>query len=187
MLSQALQIVFELQSQRKKSTKENTFFKIAKHVFFHFSSFWLLLLHQCITFSFFVQIERFKLLWNRHLKIYKSYCNFLSNRIICKDFLRGFGNRLWVVWSRFIFVKTSPPTSGGHNFLAFSPFLPIFSVTDAPRGKLHLFFGHHEKWGPPTKTVNKPYLKCLDTGLPTLPWISTMESPILKNMLQFCS
>jgi hypothetical protein len=42
-----------------------------------FSSFWPLILHQCITFSFF---------WNYHLKLYKSSCN---SKIIFKDFLGG--------------------------------------------------------------------------------------------------
>jgi hypothetical protein len=48
---------------------------------------------------------------------------------------------------------------------------------------LHIFFGHHKKWGPLAKMVNKPYLKFLDTGLATLPWISIRASPLLKNML----
>jgi hypothetical protein len=39
MPSQALQIAFVMQSQRnspKKSSKENTFFQIANHLFLHF-------------------------------------------------------------------------------------------------------------------------------------------------------
>jgi hypothetical protein len=39
--------------------------------------------------SFFNQIERFKLLWNCHLKLYKSSCNSKGNKIIFKDVLRG--------------------------------------------------------------------------------------------------
>jgi hypothetical protein len=40
--SHALQIIFEMQSQRssqKRAGKKIRFFQIAKHVFFHFSSF----------------------------------------------------------------------------------------------------------------------------------------------------
>jgi hypothetical protein len=62
------------------------------------------------------------------------------------------------------FVKTSPLTLGGRNFFAFNPFLLTFSATDGPRGGLHLFSGHHKQWGPPAKTVRKPYLKCSDTS-----------------------
>jgi hypothetical protein len=110
----------------------------------------------------------------------------LNNKIMFKDFLRGLEISCELFNQEF-FVKMSPPTSGGHNFLTFSLFLLILSVTDAPRGELHLFFGHHKKWGPPTKTMSKPYLNCLDTDLPTLPWIFTMASPIMKNMLQLLS
>ncbi len=44
-------------------------------------------------------------------------------------------------------LKTTPPTSGGCNFLASCAFLLIFSAIDAPRGRLHLLLGHHEQWG----------------------------------------
>jgi hypothetical protein len=56
-------------------------------------------------------------------------------------------------------VKTTPPTSGGHNFLASYSFLLIFSAIDASRGGLHLLFGHHEQWGLLAKMASKLYLK----------------------------
>jgi hypothetical protein len=40
-------------------------------------------------------------------------------------------------------VKTNPHFRGC-NFLASSPFLPIFDVINAQRGGLHLLFGHHK-------------------------------------------
>jgi hypothetical protein len=61
-----------------------------------------------------------------------------------EELFEGFKNRLWDVPSR-IFCKNEPPILGGHNFLASSSFLPIFSVTNAPKGGLHLLFGHHEQ------------------------------------------
>jgi hypothetical protein len=61
-------------------------------------------------------------------------------------------------------VKTSPLTLGGCNFQAFDRFYPIYSETDAPRGGLHLLSGHPKQWGPPAKTVSKPYLKYSDTS-----------------------
>jgi hypothetical protein len=68
------------------------------------------------------------------------------------------------------FLQKRPPQlgRGGRNFLASTPFLLIFCATDAPRGGLHLFFGHHKLWGPPAKMASDPYLKCSETGLPTL-------------------
>jgi hypothetical protein len=55
-------------------------------------------------------------------------------------------------------------------------FLPIFSATDATREGLHLLFGHHKQWGPSCKNGEKPYLKCLDTCLPTLIMMTTLCS-----------
>jgi len=44
----------------------------------------------------------------------------------------------------------------------------IFSAIDAPRGGLHIIFGHHEQWGLPTKMASKPYLKWSLKGCSTL-------------------
>ncbi len=160
-----------MQSQRstpKKSRKENTFFRITKPVFFHFSSFHPSLLHQCITFSFFfVQIEQFKLLWNCHLKLYKSSSNSKGNKLIFKNFLRGLKIG-YELFSWIFFVKTTPPTLGDCNFLASSSFLPIFSARDVPRGGLHLVLEHHKQWGRPAKTASKTYLKWSLMGCSTL-------------------
>jgi hypothetical protein len=102
---------------KKKKSKKNTFFRIAKHVFNYFSSFGPFLFHRCMHFSFFVQIEWFKPLWNCHLKFYKSFCNSKCNKIIFKDFFEGFGNRLWTIWSKvFFFVKMTPLLQGAVTF-----------------------------------------------------------------------
>ncbi len=146
--SQALQVIFQMQSQRnsqKRAIKKIRFFKLQTH-FFQFSSFWPLLLHQCITFSlFFVQIERFELLWNCHLKLYKSSSNSKSNEVIFKEFLRGSEIGYELLGLVFL-INQTPLTSGGCNFLASSSFLPLFSVIDAPRGGLHLILGHYKQW-----------------------------------------
>ncbi len=112
-----------MQSQRnskKTAIKKNTFFRIAKHVFF---SFWPLVLHRCITFSYCVQIEWFKLFWNHHLKLYKSSCNSKGNRIIFKDFFEGFENKLWADQLR-IFFKNEPLLLWGA--VTFSPLIKFF-------------------------------------------------------------
>jgi hypothetical protein len=141
-----------------------------KPFFFHFFSFWPLLLHLCITFSFLVQIERFKLLWNHHLKLYKSSSNSKGNRLIFKDFLRGSKIVYEIFHWKFSAKNTLPYLGGGgDNFLSSSSFLSIFSAIDAPRGGLHLVFGHHKQWGPSCKiTKSKLYLKSLLMGCSTL-------------------
>ncbi len=136
--------LYKMQSQRSSQNRT------VKKILFFFS-FWPLLLHQCITFSFFlVQIERFKLLWNGHLKLYKSSCNSEGNKIIFKDFLRG-SKINYELFDWEFFVQTTPSTSKGCNFFISSPFLLILSVIDAQRGGLFLLFEHHKQWGPPAK------------------------------------
>jgi hypothetical protein len=114
------------------NNKKKRFFKLQNSLFFLFFSFWPLLLHQCITFSCLVQIEQFKLFWNFHLKLYKSSCNFKGNKIIFKDFLSGLEIG-YELFDRKCFVKTTPPTLRGHNFLTSNPFLLISNATDAPK------------------------------------------------------
>jgi hypothetical protein len=104
---------------------------------------------------FLVQIEWFKLLWNCHLKLYKSSSNTEGNKLIFKNFLRG-SKVGYELFSWIFLVKTNPPTLGDCNFLAYSPFLPIFSARDLPRGGLHLVLGHHKQWGPPAKWQANP-------------------------------
>jgi hypothetical protein len=146
-----------MQSQRssqKRAVKKICFFKIANRIFFNLFSFWPLLFYQCITFSFFVQIEWFKLVWNFHLKLYKSSSNSKGNIVIFKEFLRGL-KICYELFDQDFSVKTTSPTSGGHNFFASSPFFPVLSVIDAQKGGLHLLFGHHKQWGLPAKTVRE--------------------------------
>jgi hypothetical protein len=145
-------------SIQKEAVKNFIFFDNYKMHFFPFFSFQPLLFHQCIMFSFFVQIEGFKLLWNHHLKSYKSSSNFKGNKIIFKDFFEGIINRLWIVWSKKQIIKTNLPTWGSRNFFIFNSILAIISVIDAPWGEFHLLFGHHKQWGLPAKMASKPYL-----------------------------
>jgi hypothetical protein len=72
------------------------------------------------------------------------------------------------------FVKTtSPPPllQGVCNFLTSCSFLLIFSVVDVPRGRLRLFFGHHEQCDLLAKTTSKHYLKWSFMGCSILPMI----------------
>jgi hypothetical protein len=65
-------------------------------------------------------------------------------------------------------MKMAPPKLTGYKVFASSSFLLIFSTIDAQRGGLHLFIGHHKKWGPPTKMVRNPTFKHVMTNLSTL-------------------
>jgi len=124
-----------MQSQRsnqKRVIRKKKKIELQK-IFFHFSSFWPFILHQCITFlffvqieqfklhqcitlSFFVQIEQFKLLHNCHLKLYKSSCNFKGNKNIFKDFFTG-SKIGFELFNQNISIETTRPTSGAITFL----------------------------------------------------------------------
>jgi hypothetical protein len=83
--------------------------------------------------------------------LYKSSCKSEGNRVRFKDFLRG-SEIGYEPFDREFFVKMSVLTLGGCNFLAFNPFLLIFSVTDVRRGGLRLLSGHPKQWGPPANS-----------------------------------
>jgi hypothetical protein len=93
--------------------------------------------------------------------------------VIFKDFLRG-SKIGYELFDPKISVKTTPPLlGGGHYFLPSIPFSSIFSVIDAQRRELHLFFGHHKQWGPPEEMVRNPTLSVLSTAsLPYCKWHS---------------
>jgi hypothetical protein len=58
-------------------------------------------------------------------------------------------------------IKTTPLNLRVHKFFASCPFLLIFSTIDAQRGGLHLFIGHHKKWGLLAKMARNPTLSML--------------------------
>jgi hypothetical protein len=122
------------------------------------------------------------------LKCYKNVFSSFTNHLITlkaitfKDFLSGLEIG-YELFDPIFFTKTNPLTSRGRNSFAFSLFSPIFIVKNVPIGGFYLLFKCHKKWGPLAKMVSKPYLKCFDTILPTIPWISISTSPILKSML----
>jgi hypothetical protein len=152
-------------------------------VFFFFPFFFILIaptssVHNFLIFC--VQIEWFKLLWNRHLKLYKSSCNSKGNRVIFKDFLRGSEIGYEVLhWGLFC-KMTHSPTLEGHNFLASCLFLLIFSAVDVPRGGLHLLFGHHNlQWALLQKQQANPTLS--DPWWAFLPYISSYMNVRLSS------
>jgi hypothetical protein len=128
-------------------------------IFFHFDLSYFMSAYY--FFHFFFQIEQFKLFWNHHLKLYKSFCNFKGNKIIFKDFLRGLKIG-YELFDREISVKMNPPTLGGCNILTFSPFFPNFSAIDVQRRRFHLCFGHHKiLWNSLTKSLRNLILSVL--------------------------
>ncbi len=97
---------------KKKTVKKISFFELQNAFIFIFSSFWPLLLHHCITFSSFVQIEQFNC---SKIAILNFANHLISNKIIFKDLFKGFGNKLWVVWSK-LFYKNDPFLWGAITF-----------------------------------------------------------------------
>jgi hypothetical protein len=93
------------------------------------------------------------------------------------------------LFNRKISVKTTPLILKGCNFFAFNPFLPIFNVIGAPRGKFHLFFGDHKQWGPPAKMMNKPSLSGVPFGPKNInsscgvPFGHTLNFDLLHNLV----
>ncbi len=117
---QALQIIFEMQSQRSNQEKEikKKVLSNCKMLLFSFFFIWTPPTSSMHNFLIFlVQIGRFKLLCNCHLKLYKSSSNSKSNKVIFRDFLRG-SKIGYELFYQKLSVKTTPPTSKGHNFLA---------------------------------------------------------------------
>jgi len=47
----------------------------------------------------------------------------------------------------------TPFTLGGHNFFILNLFLTIFSVLDALRGGIQVFFGHQKQQSPPLAII----------------------------------
>ncbi len=95
--------------QSKKSSKENTFFQIVKHGFFHFSSFWPLLLSNLITFLF---LNHFKKKFKCYRSITWSSTNHLGILIAIEQHTKKFFGVLGtglcsVQW--FVFLKFLDP------------------------------------------------------------------------------
>jgi hypothetical protein len=125
------------------------FSQIAKCIFFHFSSFWPLLLSNLIYFLFILN----------YLKCSRSEIWRSTNHIwtlIAAECLRTGLCSFW--W--FVFFKVlDPSTLESHNFLNFIPFWMIFNVSDAPIGGFQILFGHQKEtmepspWIRPTLSV----------------------------------
>jgi Trk-type K+ transport system membrane component len=148
-LPQALKIFFELQMKRsnEKITRRKISFPAYKTCFF----FGPLLLSNCITFLFLIHFKRYKVLWECHLKFYKSSFNSNSNRATYNEFC-GVQELAFVVFSEalFSFLSSWPPfTLGGHNFLISNSFFMIISVPDVPRGGIQVLFQHQKQQNPP--------------------------------------
>jgi hypothetical protein len=156
-----------MQSERinQKSSEENLFFQISKHVFFfHFSLFGPFLLSNLITFLFLVDLKWFKILLEHHLKFYKSYSN--SNTATYKENFECSGIDLCIVqW--FVFLSLDPLLKDC-NFLIFNLVLTIASMSDAPRREVQVLLGHQKQQSPPLWSGLPWALKCLVTSWSTL-------------------
>jgi hypothetical protein len=66
------------------------------------------------------------------------------------------------------FEFLTPFILGGRNFLISNQFSTIVSVSDAPRGRVQVLFGHQKQQSPPFGSGLPWALKCLVTGQSTL-------------------
>jgi hypothetical protein len=141
-LSQALQIIFEVQRKRnnEKITRRKISFPTYKLCFFKFFlHFGPLLLSNLIVF--------FSLFILNNLKCYRSATwsctNHLGTLIATKQHIKKFLG----VWELTFVVLgglefQTPFTFGGHNFLNCNSFSMIVNVLNAKRGRIELLFGH---------------------------------------------
>jgi hypothetical protein len=120
--------------------------------------------HLFVSSSYELHFDRFKMLWEHHLKLYKLSLNSNSNRTTYKDFFGCSGTSLCSIWWSFFFEFLTPFTLGGCNFLFSNPFSTIVLVWDAPRGGIQVLLGHHKQQSPPLGSSLLWVLKCLVTG-----------------------
>jgi hypothetical protein len=128
----------------EKLTRRKTSFSNLQNIFFFFFLLFGPLLSNLITFLFLIHFKRFKMLWEHHLKFYKSFLNSNSKRVTYKEHFGCLRTNLCSVQWFVFFEFLTPFTLGGHNFLISNPFLTILTVLDAPRGGLQTLFGRHK-------------------------------------------
>jgi hypothetical protein len=100
------------------------------------------------------------MLWECHLKFYKSTLNSNKNKAIYKEFCGCLGTGLYSIWCFVFFKFLTPFTLKGHNFLNFIPFFTFFSALDAPIEGVQVLFEHKKKWNPPLGFSLPWMIKC---------------------------
>jgi hypothetical protein len=93
---QTLEIIFEVQRKRinEKITRKEISLLTYKTPFFSFFLFGRLLLSNLKTFLFLIHFKYFKMLYEHHLKFYKSSLYFNNNKATCKEFFGCLGTSL---------------------------------------------------------------------------------------------
>jgi hypothetical protein len=113
----------------------------------------------------FFQIEWFKLLWNCHLKLYKSSDNSKGNRIVFKDCLRA-SKISYELFDWKFSVKTIPLLWMIITFLPLIRFCQLLQMRQEEASSYSL--DTINNGGPSEQSTSEPYPKCWDTDLPTL-------------------
>jgi hypothetical protein len=78
------------------------------------------------------------------MKFYKSSLNSNSNRATYKEFSWCSGIA-FIVFDGLFFNFLTLFTLGGYNFLISNLFLTIVSVSNAPKGRVQVLFGHQKQ------------------------------------------
>jgi hypothetical protein len=161
--SQAFQIIFEVQSQRTTQKRA-----IRKYISLNwktcFFSFGPLLFSNLIIFFLLIHFKQFKMLYQRHLKFFKSFWNFYKNKATYKEFFGCLGIGLCNAWW-FSFCVLHPLYFRGHNFLNSILFLTIIY---APIGEVQVCFGQQKQQNPPLGCGPPWSFKCSITSWFTL-------------------
>jgi hypothetical protein len=112
----------------KKITRRKISFPTYNTHFFVYFPLWAPSTSNLITFFFVIHFKQFKVLYKRHLKFYKSFLNFNSNRTTYKEIFGCSQTDLCNVWW-FVFLSYWPHLRwGAVTFSMFFFFLTIFSV-----------------------------------------------------------
>jgi len=159
------------------------FFQIANYYFLKF--FFILTPLTFKPHNFFIHFKQFKMLHNHHLKFYKSFLNFNSNKTTYEHLFEVWESA-FITFNAFCFLSSWPPLLwAGCNFLNSFPLLRIFNVPNARIWGLQVLFGHQKQLSPPLGSGLPWTLKCLITDqftLLNLRWLKIQNWKIERPM-----
>ncbi len=84
------------------------------------------------------------------------------------------------MFSGFFFWVLDPFILGGHNSLICNLFSTIVSVSNAPRGRVQILFGHWKQWSPPHGSSLPWALECSITG-----WLPCKTMSNIKPFVKY--
>jgi hypothetical protein len=148
----------------KKITRRKISFPTYNTHFFVYFPLWAPSTSNLITFFFVIHFKQFKVLYKRHLKFYKSFLNFNSNRTTYKEIFGCSQTDLCNVWW-FVFLSYWPHLRwGAVTFSMFFFFWQFLVCQIVPIRGVQVLFGHWKQWSPPLGSSLPWILKCFATN-----------------------